>query len=125
MKEMAKTREAVVPVASVPTGLKPEPKVTVKLDEPAVRISTVRVIPAAGTVVVRVRLAVTVSRTLVFVARARARVSLARTAWTGAQLVPAGPWMPWGPWGPVSPLGPCGPASPLAPGSPFGPCGPA
>jgi hypothetical protein len=71
--------------------LKPEPKVIVNEDAPAVRISTTRSSPAAGTVVVSVRLAVTVSRTEVFVPSARASVSLARTVWTGAQLVPAGP----------------------------------
>lgn len=94
---MMNTRFVVVPVARVPVGLNPDPKVMVKLDVPDVRIITRRVDPATGTVVVRVRFAVTVRRTEVFVARARAVVSLARTVWTGAQFapfVPAGPWMP-------------------------------
>lgn len=97
MNEIANTRLAVVPVASVLTGLNPDPNVIVKLVTPEVRIRTTRVLPAAGMLVVRVRLAVTVRRTDVFVARLRARVSLARTVWTGVQFVPAGPWIPCGP----------------------------
>ena len=46
------TRPEVVPVASVVTGLKPEPNVIVRLVAPEVRTMIWRSEPAAGTVVV-------------------------------------------------------------------------
>ena len=71
-KPTVNMRPAVVPVARVPVGLNPVPKVTVRLELPDVRISTERHEPAAGTVVVNVALAATVIFTTVFVPRAKA-----------------------------------------------------
>ncbi len=77
IQERTNTRALVVPVARVPVGLKPEPKVRVKLETPEVRIITWRSSPAAGTVVVSVALPVGVTLTAELVPRAIAVVPLA------------------------------------------------
>jgi hypothetical protein len=78
MKLITNTLADIVPVAKVPVGLNPVPKVIVKEEVPLVRIRTVHLVPAGGTVVVKVLLAVTVNLTTKFVAKAKARVSFGR-----------------------------------------------
>jgi hypothetical protein len=51
-KVRTNTRAVVVPVARVPVGLKPVPNVSVRLVAVVCRTITMRVRPAAGTVVV-------------------------------------------------------------------------
>lgn len=79
MKSNTKNLAVVVPVASVPVVLKPVPNVIVKLETPDVRIIKLHLIPALGTVVVKVAVAVGVTCTLKFDAKAMAVAPLART----------------------------------------------
>jgi hypothetical protein len=60
-KVITNLRPDAVPVTKVVVALKPEPKVTVLEVVPLVTIITRAVVPAGGTVVVRVTLALTVT----------------------------------------------------------------
>jgi hypothetical protein len=78
------TRAVTVPVASVAVGLKPVPKVSVKLVVPDVRTIRTHDVPAGGTVVVSVAVAVGVTLTESRgVPKARAVVPFATVAWVG------------------------------------------
>jgi hypothetical protein len=71
-KDTTNTRAVVVPVARVPVGLKPDPKVSVRLVAVVWRTITTRVRPADGTVVVYVVLAVGLTDTTSLVPSASA-----------------------------------------------------
>src|SRR4051812_22776555 len=86
-KTRTKTRAAVVPSARVADGLNPVPKVIVLATVVDCRRMTVRVLPAAGTVDVRVAVADGVTLTTSFVASASA-VAAPRSAYTGDQAGP-------------------------------------